>query len=552
MAATGRGAPLTRRPALLAGLLGAILAASCGPSADTAPAATRLPQDTLVRASSDELRSLDPHKVSTVDDIKVMADLYEGLTRLGADGRVEPGLAERWQVSADGLDWRFTLRPGLRFADGTTLTARDVVTSLRRLLAPATAAPNASLFFAIANAEAVASGTAAPETLGVQASDARTVTIRLQRPLPAFAELLAHASAVVLPGAALDRHGDAWIKQRPLASSGPFRLRQWRLHSALTLERNPHYHDAGNVALAGVVYRPLPDDQSALRQFRAGALDILPDFPARDLALVRRDIPSALRLAPYRGSYYFAFNTRQPPFNDVRVRRALTMSVDRHILVHLVIGLDQPQAFGVVPPGLGGYGPAVLPGYAGWPMARRLDEARRLLHAAGYGPDRPLTFEIRYNSDVEHRRIALALTQMWKPLGVRARLVNAEAAIHFAMLRAGDFSLARSGWIADYAGAENFLSIFMSNAGPLNYPGYANPDYDRDVMAAMALADPVARNHALRRAEARLVEDVPVLPLYHYVSKSLVGPRVEGWTDNLANVHPSRTLRLRPPPETAR
>lgn len=525
------------------------MAAACGrPTDDTSainsPSSTRTP-GVLVRLGSDEVQSLDPHKVSTVEDVRVALELFEGLVRYRADGTPEPGLAESWTVSDDGRIWRFTLREGLRFSDGNPLRAADVVASFRRLMAPATVAPNASLFSAIENAPAIAAGKADPGTLGVEALDAGTVEFRLTRPLPAFLELLAHAAAAVLPTHILEQHGDGWARQRPLIGSGPFRLKAWRLHSALLLERNPFYHDAANVALAGVEYRPVQDDQTAQRLFRAGAVDVITDFPSRDLPLLRRTVPQAIRIAPYRGTYYFAFNTRRPPFDDVRVRRALAMSVDREILVNKVIGLGQPIAWSVVPPHLAGYGPAVLPGFARWTQARRLAEARRLLTEAGYGPNRPLEFSIRYNTDVEHRRVALALAQMWKPLGVIARIGNAEAAVHFSSLRTGDFSLARSGWIADFSGAENFLSVFLSDAGPLNYPGYDDAQYDSQVHAALELADPAARNEALRFAESLLVEDVPVLPLYHYVSKSLVGPNVEGWTDNLANVHPSRTLRLK-------
>ncbi len=536
---------LRRAIARTALLLGLGLVGACDKPADPLPSPDARTPGVLVRLSGDEVQSLDPHKVSTVEDVRVASEMFEGLVRYGATGAPEPGLAESWAVSDDGLVWTFSLREDLRFSDGAALTAADVVASFQRLMTPATTAPNANLFDAIENAPAVLAGKAAPDQLGVQALNARTVQIRLTRPFPAFLELLAHAAASVLPTHALAQHGDGWVKQRPLVGSGPFRLKEWRLHSALKLERNPAYHDAANVALAGVEYRPVQDDQTALRLFRAGSADVLTDFPARDLPLLRRTVADAVRIAPYRGTYYFAFNTRRPPFDDVRVRRALAMSVDREILVNKVIGLGTPVAWSVVPPHLAGYGPAVLPGFARWPDAKRMDEARRLLAEAGYGPDKPLEFSIRYNTDVEHRRVALALAQMWKPLGVVARIGNAEAAVHFAALKTADFTLARSGWIADYSGAENFLSVFLSDAGPLNYPGYDEPHYDLQVREALRLTDPAARIKALRKAESLLVEDVPVLPLYHYVSKSLVGPEVEGWTDNLANIHPSRTLRLK-------
>lgn len=506
-----------------------------------------LPADTLYRVSSDELRSLDPQKVSTIDDVRVLLDLFEGLTRYNAKGEIEPGLADHWTINANGKLWTFYLRDRLQFSDGSPLTSHDIVATFQRLLAPATAAPNASLMYALENAEAVASGSLPVSRLGVAAKGPHIVEFRLTKPLPAFAELLAHASAAILPGRLIQAHPDTWIKHRPLVSSGAFRLVNWRLQNALTMEKNPYYHENQNTPLKRVIYLPLSDDQTALRRFRAGEVDIVPDFPARQFAFLKRAVPENVHTAPYRGSYYFVFNTRRPPFNDVRVRQALSMAVDRDILVKQVLGLNQPQAYSVVPPDLAGYGPAFVPAYAQWPYVLRLAQAKRLLAQAGYTPHHPLIFDLSYNSDTDHRRVALALSQMWKPLGITTRTMTAEASVHFAALKSGDFSLARSGWIADYAGAENFLSIYQSNAGQLNYTGYHNPDFDHQMEHALAEHTPFKRNQALRAAEALLMADMPVLPLYFYVSSSLVSKNVHGWTDNLANMHPSRTLWVERP-----
>lgn len=508
----------------LAAIVIALAVAACDGGAATPP-----PADALVRIADDEVKSLDPQKISDLSSLRVAADLFEGLARYRADGTVEPGLAEGWRSSADGLRWTFALRPALRFSDGTPLTAANVVASLDRLRDPATAAPNASLFDMVRD---------------VSAPDLRTVVIRLGRPFPALPELLAHASAAVLPTHLIARHGDRWTQARPFLSSGPYRLGDWALHSRLDLVANPAYHDAAHVEADRVTYLPIDDDQTALRRFRAGEAHLVSDFPSSQLPLLRREAPAAVRISPYRGSYYFVFNTRQPPFDDRRVRRALSMAVDREKIAGRLLGQGNPSAYGVVPANLGGYGPAVLPGYARWPMERRLAEARRLLAEAGYGPDRPLVIEARFNSDTDHRRVAIALASFWKPLGVELRLFNTEATVHFAALRQGNFQLARSGWIGDMSAAENFLAIYRSDAGPINYSGYRNPTFDRALAAALREPDPAARNARLRAAEALLVEDVPMLPLYFYVAKNLVSPRVTGFRDNVANVHPSRTLDL--------
>jgi peptide/nickel transport system substrate-binding protein/oligopeptide transport system substrate-binding protein len=505
-----------------------LLLASCGDPGGNgdAPAATR---DTLIRVTEDEIKSLDPQKISDLTSLRVASALYEGLTRHSAAGRIEPGLAAHWSASADGLTWRFVLRPDLRFSDGAPIDAETAVDSLRRLLAPATAAPNATLFATVQ---------------AIEASDRDTVVLRLSQPFPAILELLAHPSAAVLPIHRIAADPDGWM--RAPVSSGPYRLARWQLHSRLDLAANPAYWDAGNVRTKRVAFLPIDDDQTAIRRFRAGEAHTVGDFPASQLAPLRERLAGAVRIAPYRGSYYWVFNTRKPPFDDPRVRRALSMAVDRGRIVDKLLGQGNPPAYGVVPPGLGGYGTAVRPAWAEWPIRRRLAEARRLLAAAGYGPDRPLVVEARFNSDVDHRRVGIALASFWKPLGVELRLFNTEATLHFAALKTGDFALARSGWIGDLSAAENFLAIHRSDAGALNYSGYRSARFDRALDVGLSTASPAARNAALARAEAILVEDSPVLPLYFYVSKNLVSPCLEGWTDNWSNVHVDRTLALTP------
>lgn len=501
-----------------------ILLAACG-GADTGT----LPDDTLVRINEDEVKSLDPQKISDLTSVRVASSLYEGLTRYRADGTAEAGLAESWQASPDGLTWTFRLRDGLRFSDGVPLDARAVAASLNRLIAPETAAPNATLFTMV-NA--------------IEAPEPGTVLLRLTEPFPAILELLAHPSAATLPMHLVARDPSGWT--RAPAASGPYRLARWQLHSRLELAANPAYWDAANVPTKKVAYLPIDDDQTAIRRFRAGQAHTLGDFPASQLRPLQARLGETVRIAPYRGSYYWVFNTRKPPFDDARVRRALSMAVDRDRIVERLLGQGNPPAYGVVPPGLGGYGKAVRPDWATWPMPRRLAEARRLLAAAGYGADRPLVVEARFNSDVDHRRVGIALASFWKPLGVQLRLFNTEATLHFAALKSADFTLARSGWIGDLSAAENFLAVHRSEAGALNYSGYRSAAYDRALAAGLAEPDPARRNARLAEAEAILVADAPVLPLYFYVSKNLVSPCLTGWQDNLANAHVERTLAIKP------
>ena len=502
-----------------------LLLISCNgkPAVDTAPG-----RNQIIRLSDSEIKGLDPQKISDLSSLRVAADQFEGLTRLDARGEAEPALARDWQVAPDGLTWTFRLRDNLAFSDGAALDASLFPAVLRRLRAAETAAPAQALFANI---------------LAIDAADGNSVTVTLASPDPSLPALLAHPAMAAIPLHHIREVGDAWTADRPMIASGPYRLSDWKLNDYARLERNPAWHD-GAAPTPTIIWKPMEDSLSALRLFLSGGADIAADYPASRHQWLRDHHPAVAHSVPYLGSYYFAFNTRAPPFDDRRVRTALSMAVERAWIAEQVIGVGNIPAWGLLPPGLAGP-EAARPAWADWPRDRRLQKARVLLAEAGYGPGHPLRFEIRFNSSAEHRRVSVALAAMWQPLGVEASLFNSEAALHFAALRRHEFALARSGWIADLPTPENFLLVHQQANGAGNYSGYASADYDRILARAIAEPNLPKRQQLMREAEARLIADMPILPLYHYVTRSLVAERIAGWEDNISNVHPSRTLRIR-------
>lgn len=535
-ATAGATSVTLRRLAFGIAFAAALATAGCG---ETQPDAV------LDRAISADPETLDPQRARSVPAAKVLGDLFEGLTTLGPAGRPRAGAARDWSVSGDGLVWRFELDPRGRWSNGEPVVAGDFVRALRRLADPDTAAFYAHMLTPLGNADAVLAGEAPPETLGVAAPDERTVEIRLARPAPELIAMLAHPSASPVHGPSLAEHGEAFARPGRLVSNGAYMLAARSTGATIALTRNPHFRETGQVAIETVRYRPMEDETAEYHRYRAGELEITSRVPLQFLEAARRERARELRIAPYPGVYYLGFNLELPPFADEPLlRRALSLALDRERMVTAVTRRGERPAWGWVPPGVGGYRGARFD-YAGSTAQARLAEARELYAAAGFGPEEPLRITLRYNTSEENRRIAVAVQQMWREaLGVETELVNQEFRVLLAETRSGNVSgLFRASWIADYDAPAPFLEILTSGHSS-NLPGYADPEYDALVAAALAAPDEAARARGLARAEAHLLAAHPVLPVYFYVSKHLVSPRVAGWQDNPLDYHYSRYLRL--------
>jgi oligopeptide transport system substrate-binding protein len=509
-------------------------------------AVTAHAESVLTRGNHQDPASLDPHRISTVYEQNIVLDLFEGLTVPDAAGRPVPGVAQSWDVSEDGLRWTFTLKPGLRWSDGTPLTADDVVFSFRRLMDPATAAQYPYLLNAVANAPSVNRGEAPLESLGVNAPSPEHVIFTLTMPVPFLLELLSNGFAAIVPRHIIAHSGGGWTAPGVLVSNGAFILEDWRPQNRVDLVRNPNFHAVAAVALDRVVYLPTEDQSAALARFRGGELDTSREFPTARTPWLRENYPTETHIAEYLATFYLSFNMEHAALADRRVRQALSLAIDRDILADRVLRSGEGPAISFVPPSVAGY-TAPPPVWASQTMAERRGQARQLLAAAGYGPDQPLRLTYSLSSAEDRRRVAAAIAAMWQPLGVEITLNNTEGKVLFSRLRSGDFEIGYAAWAADVNDAGNFLAILRSGATNSNYARYRNPDYDSLLDTAAATASPVARAALLADAEALLLADAPIAPLFHGVSKNLVAAYVTGWVDNPKDVHLSRYLTREEP-----
>ena len=531
-------------PALLLGLLSA-----CGaPHEAAAPAVGSGPGTAiLVRGGGPDPDSLDPQKARGFEAQSIVRDLCEGLTTLGKDARVAPGSAHRWEASADGRTYTFHLRAGLHWSNGEALVAEDFVAGLQRLVDPATASGYAQYTDVIANSGDIIAGAKPVHSLGVTAPDAATVIITLRAPAPYLPTLLSHPSTCPVHRPTLAANPQGFAKPGVMVSNGAFVLSEWVQGSSVLLTRNHHYWNDAATHLDGVRYLLIPDENAELARYRGGELQVTFVVPRGQFDWVQQNLGGQLHVHPQLTTYYYGFNLRRPLFRDhPQLRRALSLVIDREMLAQRVLRVGELPAYGWVPPGVENYSAQSFD-YAGAPMAERIREARQLYAQAGYSKDKPLSFELRYNTGEVHTKLAVAIASMWQEaLGAQVHLAQAEFKSLLQDIDRGDVEMFRSSWVGDYNDAYTFAQYLKSDFG-VNLPHYRSAAYDALLAQAGNEADPARRRVLLEQAERVMLTDHPLLPIYFYVNKHLVKPEVRGWYDNVMNVVYSRDLSLAPP-----
>jgi oligopeptide transport system substrate-binding protein len=497
-------------------------------------------------ANQGEPLSLDPHKASGTWENNIIGNMFVGLTTENEQAEPVPGMATHWETSEDALTWTFHLREA-SWSDGAPVTAQDFEYAFQRILNPESLSEYAAVLYPILNAQAVNEGTLPPEAVGVRALDDRTVEIKTEFPALYLPALLKHYTAYPVPRHIVAEHGNDWIKPQNVAVNGPFRLVRWWSNYIVHLEKNPRFFDADNVVLEHLYFYPTTDVNTAARGVLSGERGWSSNFPNSQYESLRREAPAYVRVAPYMLVQYFSFNTTKPPFNDVRVRQAMAMAIDREFIATQIYKTGEQPAYNILPPGIANYSGGVKYPWADQPVQARREEARRLLQAAGYGPNNPLRFEFAHRNTSDNPRVAVVAQADWRSIApwVNVELAGVETQIHYANLRAKNFTAGDGGWVADFNDPKNYLFLFETRTGPQNYSGYSNPEYDRLVAASDAERDPARRDALIKEAEALMLSEAPISTNVFGTSRNLVHPQLTGWEGNVEDIHRARWFGLR-------
>lgn len=493
-----------------------------------------------------EPQGIDPHITTGVPESRILQALFEGL--VGKDPATLdpiPAVAERWEVSEDGLIYTFHLRHDARWSDGTPITAEDFRWSFWRALNPMMANEYAYMLFPLKNAESFLGGKVEFSEVGVKVLDPHTLQLELHSPTPYFLQILDHHSYFPVPRHVVEKFGLAtdrftrWTRPENIVSNGAFRLVDWKLNKFVRVEKDPNYWDAANVRLNAVVFYVTENITTEERMYRSGQLHVTNETPIDKIPQYRETRPDEMHLEPYLGTYFYTFNVTRPGLDDVRVRRALAMSVDRKSLVETVLrGVNIP-AYTIVPPGTLGYQPPKLFDFD--PEA-----ARKLLAEAGYPDGKGFPkVEILYNTHEGHRKIAVAVQQMWKKyLNIDVTMLNQEWKVYLDTRDNMDYTIARYAWIGDYVDPTSFLDLFITGGGN-NKTGWSNAEFDELILHKIpAMHTLEERLEGFHRAETIALTEMPAVPIYTYMTKHLVHPDVKGMPSNLMDFYSFKHVRL--------
>jgi oligopeptide transport system substrate-binding protein len=503
----------------------------------------------LILGNGSEVSTLDPQLATGQPEHMIFHAIFEGLVAPGVDDpdANAPGAASHWETK-DYINWTFHLRPEAKWSDGTPVTAHDFVWSYERMLTPGLLAQYASMLFPLKNAEKFNKGEIKDfSEVGVKAKDDYTLEITLVGPMEYVLGMMKHYAWFPVPRHVIEKFGDKtdreskWTRGGNMVGNGPFRLKEWRFTHSVTVERNPYYWDAATVKLNEIVFLPIQSDATEERAFRDGQLHVTMTMPLPQLPYYKEHRQDVFHSDPVLVVYFYRVNTTAPALKDKRVRRAMALAIDRDSLIKNVLRAGQQPAVGYTPyPQSMGYDA---------PQVLKFDvaEAKRLLAEAGYPDGKGFPkFDILINTSEGHRTIAEAIQEMWrKHLGIPVGIHNQDWQVYLESQRKMQYSVCRAGWVADYPDPYTFLSIWKTGDGN-NETGWSSPAYDELMMKTTLEGDPVKRRGHLREAEAILLDELPIIPVYWYVHSYLRSPEVKNWKPSVIEHRCYKAIDLAP------
>jgi oligopeptide transport system substrate-binding protein len=531
---------------LIVGFLIGLSLTGCARRESAADAA--IETHTLLLGNLAEPADLDPHIITAYTDQNITIALFEGLTAIDEKTAAPvPGVAESWETSPDGLTYTFHLRQNARWSNGDPVTARDFAYSMQRILSPALAAENAYMLWAIRNARPFNTGSITDfAQVGVVAVDDHTLRIILERPTPYLLALAAHPTwfpvhrATIERSGRIDQRSTAWTRPENLVGNGAFRLADWTPNARITVKKNPHYWNAAQNPLEQVVFFPTDNPEAEERTFRAGQLHVTFGLPVEKIAAYRERTPEQLRLDPFLQTYFLRFNVTRPPLDNPKVRRALSLAIDRGAIAENVLRGSRLPALHLTPPDCAGYTSRAR-------VDTDLATARRLLVEAGFpnGAGLPV-IDIQVRNDSGLPRVIEAIQAMWqRDLGVRVAITALEQKTALQNEQSLNYSISFSGWAGDFADPATFLELFLKDGGN-NWTGWGDATFDRLVRQAAGELNATRRFEHFQQAEALLLESAPIAPIYFGARVYAIHPAVKGWEPALLGFHRYQLVRLEP------
>jgi oligopeptide transport system substrate-binding protein len=517
-----------------------------GCSSSLSPVDDGLEKQIFHFGNGSEPQGIDPHIVTGVPEHHILISLCEGLTIPNpfGDGNL-PGAAESWDISDDGKEYIFNLRRNALWSDGSKVTADDFVWSWKRILTASLGSQYPDMLYYLEGAYEYHNGiTDDFETVGIKALDSYTLKVNLKAPTPFFLGLLSHYSTwpvhkdTVLKFGTIDDRNGEWTRPGNFVCNGPFNLKSWELNNRIIVEKSPTYWDSSAVRLNEIHYYPVSNVMTEDRMFRAGQLHVTSSLPSQKCPIYLEENNPDLRIDPYMGTYFYRLNTNNPFLSDVKVRKALAYAIDRKLLVEKVIKCGQIPAYSFTPPGSNGYEPDTS-------IPFNPELAKSLLNEAGFNDVNKLPkLEILFNTNEDHRKVALAIQQMWQQnLGIEVELVNQDWKVYLSREMVGDFQVSRAGWIGDYEDPNTFLDLMRPNRGN-NKTGWENYEFDNLVMKANSTINQSERYELLNEAEKILIDSMPIIPLYTYVRSYQLSPDVKGYNPHILDHHHPKFIYL--------